>query len=107
MKALITLLSLPFLLMACQTPDAPTTVQQTPLNPSTKKVKTETRTTSPTTKKVIPYPLKTCLVTDEGLNDWDEQTSIVYQNKELKFCCKMCVKKFQKSPQKYLNKLPK
>ncbi|MGB0775488.1 MAG: hypothetical protein ACPGUY_06550, partial [Akkermansiaceae bacterium] len=52
-----------------------------------------------------PYPLKVCLVTDEGLDDWDEQTNIIYQGHEIKFCCKMCVKKFYKSPQKYMSKL--
>jgi YHS domain-containing protein len=52
-----------------------------------------------------PYPLKTCLVSDNDLDSMGEQTSIVHEGRVLKFCCQPCVGKFQKNPAKYLAKL--
>ena len=57
-------------------------------------------------QSVKPYPLEICLVTDEPLDEWDEMQRIVYQNQEMKFCCKMCLKKFNANPDKYLALLP-
>lgn len=63
-------------------------------------------TPAPNTKSVNkPYPLKTCIVSDEDLGAMDEQTSIVYEGRVIKFCCKECLPKFQKDPAKYLKKL--
>ena len=55
---------------------------------------------------VIPYPLKTCLVTGNDLGSMGDAQRVVYQGRELKFCCQPCVDKFQRNPQKYLDKLP-
>ncbi len=52
-----------------------------------------------------PYPLATCLVTDNDLGSMGDEQHIVYQGREIKFCCKPCVGKFMKNPQKYLAKL--
>ena len=52
-----------------------------------------------------PYPLKTCIVSDNDLDSMGEQTSIVHEGRVLKFCCQPCVGKFQKNPAKYLAKL--
>ncbi|MGJ8695750.1 MAG: YHS domain-containing protein [Verrucomicrobiaceae bacterium] len=60
----------------------------------------------PTPPKIKPYPLDKCLVTDEPLDEWDEMQTTVYQGQEMKFCCKMCLKKFNKDPDKYLALLP-
>lgn len=52
-----------------------------------------------------PYPLKTCIVTDNDLGSMGDEQRIVYQGQEIKFCCKPCLGKFQKNPEKYLKKL--
>jgi len=50
----------------------------------------------------------TCPVSGETLGEGDmgEPVSIQYQGRTVKFCCKMCVSKFEKDPAKYLAKLP-
>ncbi len=58
-----------------------------------------------TTVKAKPYPLKTCLVTDESLGDMGKPYSFVYQGREIKMCCKNCRKDFDKDPAKYIKKL--
>jgi YHS domain-containing protein len=52
-----------------------------------------------------PYPLKTCLVTDNDLDSMGDEVSIVYEGQTIKFCCKPCEKKFRANPEKYLAKL--
>jgi hypothetical protein len=56
--------------------------------------------------KAKPYPLKTCIVTDEKLGgDMGEPYVFVYQGREIKMCCKNCRKDFDKAPAKYIKKL--
>lgn len=57
--------------------------------------------------KPKPYPLKTCLVTGDGLDDMDERVSTVYEGQTFEFCCKPCLKKFNKNPGKYVKELAK
>lgn len=52
-----------------------------------------------------PYPLKTCIVSDNDLDSMGEQASFVYQGQTIKVCCKPCIAKFEKNPPKYLKKL--
>jgi YHS domain-containing protein len=59
-----------------------------------------------TAPAVKPYPLKTCIVTDEDLDSMDGAVTRVHNGQEVKFCCKSCVKKFEADPAKYLAKLP-
>lgn len=54
---------------------------------------------------VKAYPLKVCLVTDSDLDSMGDEVSIVYQGQVIKFCCKPCVKKFLRAPEKYLAEL--
>ena len=56
-------------------------------------------------KKAKPYPLKTCIVTDNALGSMGDEQRIVHNNQEIKFCCKPCIGKFKKNPDKYLAKL--
>lgn len=53
-----------------------------------------------------PYPLKTCLVTDNDLNSMGDEQTIVHEGRVIKFCCEPCVAKFKKNPAKFLAKLP-
>ena len=52
-----------------------------------------------------PYPLKTCIVTDNDLDSMGEQTSFIHEGQVIKVCCKACIAKFKKNPAKYLRKL--
>lgn len=52
-----------------------------------------------------PYPLKTCIVSDNDLDSMGEQASFVHQGRTIKVCCKPCIAKFEKNPAKYLKKL--
>lgn len=57
-------------------------------------------------KSVKPYPLKTCLVSDEKLDgDMGKPYVFVEKGQEIKLCCKSCLKDYQKEPAKYLKKL--
>ena len=51
------------------------------------------------------YPLKTCVVSGEKLNDMGKPVVINYKGTEVRFCCNDCVKKFNANPAKYLAKL--
>ena len=57
--------------------------------------------------KATPYPLDTCMVTDNKLGTMGDEVTIVYEGKEIKFCCKPCETKFKKDPARYLPKLDK
>ena len=60
-------------------------------------------------KKAVskPYPLDTCLVSDEKLGaDANMKTFVfTHEGQEIKLCCKSCQKDFKKEPAKYLKKL--
>lgn len=52
------------------------------------------------------YPMKTCLVSgDEFGGEMGEPVNKVYQNRLVRFCCKMCAPEFEKDPAKFLAKL--
>ena len=53
------------------------------------------------------YPLKTCLVSGNELGSMGKPVTKVYENQEIKLCCKPCIKKFEANQAKYLAKLPK
>ncbi len=55
--------------------------------------------------KPKPYPLKTCIVTDEKLGEMGKPYVFVHDGQEIKLCCKGCLKDFQKDPAKYLKKM--
>lgn len=54
---------------------------------------------------VKPYPKDTCIVTDNKLGSMGTPVTKVYGDQEVKFCCKPCVAKFEKEPQRYLKKI--
>lgn len=55
------------------------------------------------------YPTEKCLVTGEPLIENGENiaTEMVYGNRLIRLCCKMCVKKFKVDPEKYIVELDK
>jgi YHS domain-containing protein len=56
-------------------------------------------------KKAKPYTLNICLVTGEKLGGMGEPVKVEYQGQEFKFCCKGCIKQFNKEPEKFVKKL--
>ena len=62
-------------------------------------------------EKPIPYTLKTCIVSGDKLGgDMGDPYVYIYKDKddaahEIKFCCKSCLKDFNKDPQGYLKKI--
>ena len=55
--------------------------------------------------KLKPYPLETCVVSNEKLGEMGKPYAYEYKDREIKFCCKNCVKDFKKDPAKYVKKL--
>jgi hypothetical protein len=58
-------------------------------------------------KKPKPYPLNTCVVTDEKLGADPRMTphAFVHEGREVKLCCKSCLKDFKKDTAKYVAKI--
>jgi hypothetical protein len=52
-----------------------------------------------------PYPLATCVVSDEKLGSMGEPYVFVHEGQQIKLCCDGCLKDFKKEPAKYLAKL--
>ena len=57
------------------------------------------------TEKPKPYPLKTCVVSDEKLGGMGDAYVFEYEGREIKLCCKSCLKDFKKDPTKYIKKI--
>ena len=55
--------------------------------------------------KLKPYTLKICIVTGEKLGEMGDPFVYEYEGREIKFCCKGCVKDFKKDPAKYIKKI--
>ncbi len=53
------------------------------------------------------YPTEVCVVSDEPLVEDGEDiaTNIVYNNRLIRLCCKMCKRKFKADPAKFIEKL--
>ena len=56
-------------------------------------------------EKTKPYTKDICIVSDNKLGSMGRVITKVYDGQEVKFCCKPCIGKFEKNPQKYLKKL--
>ncbi len=58
-------------------------------------------------KKTKPYSLTTCAVSDEklGADPAMKPYTFVHEGREVKLCCKSCLKDFKKEPAKYLAKI--
>jgi YHS domain-containing protein len=46
-----------------------------------------------------------CLVGGSDLGDMGEPVSYIHEGQEFKFCCKPCIPKFKKNPQKFIDEL--
>lgn len=52
-----------------------------------------------------PYPLKTCIVTDEKLGDHGKPYTFIHEGQEIQLCCDGCLEDFKKEPAKYTKKI--
>jgi YHS domain-containing protein len=55
--------------------------------------------------KAKPYTLKTCPVTDEKLGEMGKPYVFEHEGREIKLCCKSCLKDFKKDPAKFVKKI--
>ncbi len=55
--------------------------------------------------KPKPYTLKTCPVSGDKLGEMGAPYVFVYEGREIKLCCKNCLKDFNKTPKKYLKQI--
>ena len=51
------------------------------------------------------YPLKVCIVSGNALDSMGDTITEAYNGRQVKFCCKPCIKKFHANPEKYLSKI--
>ena len=57
-------------------------------------------------EKPKPYPLKTCVVSDEKFGgDMGDPYVFTHEGREIKLCCKSCLKDFKKDTAKYIKKI--
>jgi hypothetical protein len=56
--------------------------------------------------KPKPYLLKTCVVSDEKFGgDMGDPYVFTHEGREVKLCCKGCLKDFNREPAKYVKKM--
>ena len=53
-----------------------------------------------------PYPLDSCIVSDNNLGSMGDSVRIVHEGQKIRFCCTPCIKNFCAASAKYLAKLP-
>ena len=62
-----------------------------------------TATASP--EAAAPYPLATCIVSGESLDDHGEPFVLEHSGREVRFCCRSCGEGFLRNPTRFLEKL--
>ena len=55
--------------------------------------------------KVRPYTLKTCIISGDKLGEMGDPYTFEYKDRQIKLCCKNCLKDFNKSPAKFVKKI--
>lgn len=51
------------------------------------------------------YPITTCIVSGEPLGEHGDPVIYKHEGREIRFCCKDCIKDFNKDPARYLRNL--
>jgi hypothetical protein len=52
---------------------------------------------------IKPYPLEACVVSNDKIDP--QVPPLVYNGQEYRFCCRGCIKKFNREPDKYAARL--
>jgi YHS domain-containing protein len=55
--------------------------------------------------KVKPYTLKTCVISGDKLGEMGKPYVFEYKGREVKLCCKNCLKDFNQNPAKYVKQI--
>ena len=55
--------------------------------------------------KVKPYTLKTCVISGDKLGEMGKPYVLEYKGREIKLCCKNCLKDFNQNPAKYVKQI--
>lgn len=55
--------------------------------------------------KPKPYTLNTCVVSGDKLGAMGDAVTVVRDGREIKFCCKGCIKDFDKDPARFVKKI--
>jgi len=55
--------------------------------------------------KAKPYTLKTCIISGDKLGEMGKPYSFEYKGREIKLCCKNCLKDFNENPAKFVKKI--
>jgi len=55
--------------------------------------------------KAKPYTLKTCIISGDKLGEMGKPYVFEYKGREIKLCCKNCLKDFNQSPAKFVKKI--
>ena len=55
--------------------------------------------------KLKPYTLKTCIISGDKLGEMGKPYVFEYKGREIKLCCKNCLKDFNQSPAKYVKQI--
>lgn len=98
----VAMLALGLLLSGCggkQAEQQPASVSQT------KPAQQATQTPQQTQQAAQTYPIDWCIVSGEKLGEMGPAVEYSYNGRAIKFCCKNCVKIFEKEPARYLAKL--
>jgi hypothetical protein len=56
-------------------------------------------------EKITPYTLKICVVSGDKLGEMGKPFVFTNDTREIKLCCKSCLKDFKKEPAKYVKKI--
>ena len=59
----------------------------------------------PAEAKIKPYTLKVCIVSGDKLGEMGKPFVFTNDTREIKLCCKSCLKDFKKDPKKYVKKI--
>lgn len=57
------------------------------------------------TKGLKPYPLETCVVSNEKIGGMGDAFVFAQEGQEIQLCCKSCKKDFDKEPAKFMAKI--
>jgi YHS domain-containing protein len=65
----------------------------------------EPKTEAKPKSKAKPYILKTCPVSGDKLGEMGDPYVFEFEGREIKLCCKACLKDFKKNSAKYVKKI--
>ena len=65
----------------------------------------QARSVPPAQPTAQAYPIDWCIVSGEKLGEMGAPVEYDYNGRQIKFCCKSCVKKFEAAPALYIAKL--